>query len=304
MGSLLMTEINIFKYDDYRFFLKDYYEEQKVKFPEKFSYRYFSRKAGFATPNFLYLVINAKRNLTLDSATKVSKAISLRGQKHKYFETLVFFNQAKKNREKTKYFEKLISFKGYQSTRIVENVQKLYLSKWYYPVVREMVNMPAFRPNPQWVATHITPQITAEEAEDALKMLIKLKMVKAKTQKKWALCDPVLSTDLEDVSREVVGLHQKMISLGSESLGQSAAVRDVSGVTMSVCPAKFKIIRKRIQEFHKDIQALIQMPVGEAELINENIYTERDKKKSLKVSKVCQLNIQFFQLAHNGEKND
>ena len=45
--------INIFEYQNYRLYLKDYYQEQKST-KKYFSYRYFSKKAGINAPAFLY----------------------------------------------------------------------------------------------------------------------------------------------------------------------------------------------------------------------------------------------------------
>ena len=67
---------NIFEYADYREYLKDYYEHSKDT-KDNFSYRYFAQKAGFASSNFLYLIIHGKRNLTKDYIPNFGKALGL-----------------------------------------------------------------------------------------------------------------------------------------------------------------------------------------------------------------------------------
>ncbi len=53
---------SIFTYTDYRAFLHDAYTHAKATNPA-FSYRYFAKKAGFSSPNFLKLVIDGVYNL-------------------------------------------------------------------------------------------------------------------------------------------------------------------------------------------------------------------------------------------------
>ena len=50
----------IYTYTDYRKFVKDYYLSKK-KSIRRFSYRSFSEKAGFSSPNFIKLVIDGKK---------------------------------------------------------------------------------------------------------------------------------------------------------------------------------------------------------------------------------------------------
>ena len=66
----------IFAYTNYRSFLKDLYDHKK-KTTSYFSYRYFSKKAGFSSHNVLKLIINGERNIAYDSIPKFSKALEL-----------------------------------------------------------------------------------------------------------------------------------------------------------------------------------------------------------------------------------
>ena len=59
---------NIFEYLDYRAFLRDHFLASK-KLSGAYSFRYFSRRAGLASSNFLKLVIQGKRMVAMDEAT-------------------------------------------------------------------------------------------------------------------------------------------------------------------------------------------------------------------------------------------
>jgi len=93
-------------YKDYRLFLRDFYREKK-KFHYCYSFRLFSRVAGFASPNFLKLVMDGRRNISRDSIPKFGKALKLTPTEIEYFEHLVFWNQGKSDYEKT-YHAKML----------------------------------------------------------------------------------------------------------------------------------------------------------------------------------------------------
>jgi len=88
-----LNNISIFEYDDYRAYLRDLYEHLK-KTGTHFSYRSFSSKAGFRSPNILKLVIDGKRNLSPQSVQKFARALNLKKDEAEFFRILVNLNQA------------------------------------------------------------------------------------------------------------------------------------------------------------------------------------------------------------------
>ena len=103
----------VFEYLDYRIFLKDMYAYRKKR-DQYFSYRQFSGKAGFASPNFLKLVIDGQRNLSPASILKIAKGFNLKGTQRDFFENLVLMNQAQEHEQRNYYYQKMISIGGFK----------------------------------------------------------------------------------------------------------------------------------------------------------------------------------------------
>ena len=291
-----MIDENIYKYDNYRHILRDFYQDQKNKYPQKFSYRYFSKLVGYKTSNFILLVINNKRNISHNSIKQFAKVLKLRGRKYNYFKSLVYFNQAAEDTTKARYFEKLTSFKEYKEARLVDDSQNLYFSKWYYPVIREMIRLSDFKPDPIWISKNIYPRIKVGQAKEALEILETLGLIK-NFDGSYIQNDQQLKTRNQGLGSEIAEFHKKMIQIGYNSLNRPPDKRDVSGITMSLSPAKFMLIRKKISEFRDEIQAVIDDKI-DSDTINEiplDLET-KPRSKQLVNSKVCQLNIQFFEL--------
>ena len=105
-----------------------------------FSYRYFSRKAGFKSPNFLKLVIDGQRSLGPESVDRFAKALKLDEDEHDFFRALVAFEQARTPDEKNEAFARVAASQRFRQARRLDSGMFTYLSRWYYPAIREMAH--------------------------------------------------------------------------------------------------------------------------------------------------------------------
>ena len=124
----------VFSYSDYRSFLKDFYEFQKQR--REYSYKAFSIEAGLKSPNYLKLVIDGAKNLTLENIHNFAKALKLSWEETHYFEVLVNCNQAK-SQEVRSYYEKIIAkLRGStpQNQKKIHH-QQAFLSHPYIPAI-------------------------------------------------------------------------------------------------------------------------------------------------------------------------
>ena len=271
-----MTRPNIYDYMDYRSFLKDMFRFRKHK-DTYFSYRYFSGKAGFSSPNFLKLVIDGKRNLTNTSLAKVAKGFGLLKQEREFLENVVFMNQAKDHEEKNYYLKKVMSIKGYTKVRKIEKKSYEYFSKWYNVAVREIVMFGGRNFTAEQIADTLNPKITPKEAEGAINLLIDLGLIKKDKDGLWEQSDPALSTGPEVKSLAIANFHREMLKLASESLERYPAdERDISALTLRVNRTSIAEIKKRIIQFRRE---LLEFALGEED-----------------TDQVIQVNLQAFPL--------
>ena len=140
----MQVMISIFNYVNYRRFLKDYYLKAKAE-KKCFSYRYFSRRAGINSPNFLKVVIEGKRNLSSTTIEKFASALGLDQKETVFFRRLVVFNQARTVPEKQ---ESYIILREMANQMRQDNqgadIEGL-INKWYSNAVREIMTETAGR---------------------------------------------------------------------------------------------------------------------------------------------------------------
>lgn len=274
--------VNIFNYHDYRVFLKDL--AGKLKSIEyKFTYAKLSKRCGFTSNNMAKMVIDGKRNLSKDSIEQVAKGLHFNKEESKYFRSLVLFNQATDYKDKDIYYKEL----SRTSTRyrlFQKDAKDLYAyySKWYYAAIRELVLLPDFKDDPQWIADTLSPSITVAEAQKALQVLKDNNFI-VEGPSGWTQNTPVITTGAEIFSTAVKNYHATMMQLAQESLKTvKHEYRNISSLTIPLGKKTYEAILSEIQIFQQKI-----LDLTETETHTDSVY---------------QFNFQLFPLTEIREK--
>lgn len=280
----LRSKVSIFNYKDYREYLRDWYGHSKKR-NRSFSYNLFSKKAGFRSINFFMLVMQGKRNLTEESLRKVIVGLGLNKQEQEFFRNLVFFNQSREHNDKNFYYHKLLQSRKYQKIRPLEGSQYEFYSKWYNPVVRELVIAKDFDGTPEWIAGHISPKITVAQAKRSIELLENLGLIKKVEPNKWKQTDPLITANPNVVSLAAHNFHKELIGLSMAVMDTlTTKERDTSSLTLGVKRERLAQIREKIREFRKEL----------LEMVSEDDVPDE----------VAQINIQFFPVSKCKREDD
>jgi uncharacterized protein (TIGR02147 family) len=266
----------IYEYDNYRFFLRDFFEEQK-KSRAAFSHRYFARKAGFATSSFCAHVIEGKRNLTLKSLKKVTRGLAIKGRAATFFKYLVLYNQASTPRDKDLYFKKINRVRKSSAFYSVQKTQYAYYDEWYYPVIRELAVYSGWDGDYAALGSMVVPSLQPEKARRAVELLLDIGMLVKKGNGSFAL--PHEAVTAIDVPPAVTRKSRReFITLAQDAMEKLPVdSRHISGVTVLMSAEGFERIAAGF------------------DALRENIIAEalKDDKKE----KVFQFNFQAFPLS-------
>jgi uncharacterized protein (TIGR02147 family) len=247
---------NIFEYTDYRAYLRDYYVAEKARRPA-FSYRYFARRAGHTSPNFLKLVIEGKRNLGPASITAFARALELDAEEASFFAELVAYGQAKSDADKNKHLTRITAARNYRKAGRIEGQLFEYLAHWYLPAIRELVARPDFVEDPKWIARELMPAITAKKAAEGLKVLINLGLVRRMPDGRLERGDPSWTTGPEPSSKIVEAYHHQMLTLATDALPKfSQDERSVSSLVVCVRAKTVAELKRRLTSFQQELLAL------------------------------------------------
>ncbi|MEN9825775.1 MAG: hypothetical protein RI953_1520 [Pseudomonadota bacterium] len=262
-------------YLEYSSFLEDVYQWIKSHI-KHYSYITFADDLGYSKTNVIHLIIRGKRRLSPKGVDRITDALNVRGTERLYLETLVRYQNARLSSDREAFFSRLMELKAKNLSSSLEQNQLEYYSEWFHPVIRELVGMPGFNPDPHWIVKHIEPRVLPEQARKSLALLQELSLVKrSEDGESFELTSQHISTGDEIASHAVVRFHQRTIEIGRESVTNfDHTERNVSSVTMACSQEMFDKIAEEIATFRKRI----------LELADQDSSPDR----------VYQLNIQFF----------
>jgi uncharacterized protein (TIGR02147 family) len=250
-----------------------------------YSYRYFSRLAGFSSPNFLKLVMEGERNLTNTSVAGIARGFKLKKPERDFFENLVFMNQATEHAEQDHYYRKMIAAKSHGKIKTIETARYEYFSRWYLPVIRELVVFGDRKMTAEQIAEKLYPAVRTKDVETALRRLEALGLILKDEQGQWQQTDSLISTGPEVSSLLITNFHKEMIRLAEESITRHPAkTRDITALTISMKKNRMAELKQKIADFRKDI--LKEFATDESS------------------DQVIQINIQAFPLTKPDDKGD
>ena len=254
--SLKSAKPSVFEYTDYRVYLKALYGYFKLETPH-FSYRYFAKRAGFSSPNFLKLVIDGKRNISISSTDKFISALKMTRNEGEFFRGLVQFSQSKSGVEKAKAASLLLKSKTFKETYPLKEAELKYYAKWYYIPIRELVGTVGFKDDPSWIAKRFRPELKPSEVAEALGDLLILGLLYQDEFGHLKQAHQNLSTTSEVVSSLVAKYHKEMIQKASLSIDEvHRSQREISGTCISCSKETVEKIKEMVREFRQEVMAV------------------------------------------------
>ena len=274
---------SIFEYLDYRQYLRDYYEEKKQTTPA-FSMRMLAKQIGIRSPSFFKMVIDNQRSLSDAVIEKFTTALKLKSKEAQYFESLVLFNQSKTDKQRELHLSRMIKLRPQIKSADLSKEQYEYFRFRYFVIIREMVALPHFQEDYEWIASSLTPSIRPHEAQHAIQSLIKIGLLKRDKDGKLMQQDASIATLPEVFSIELFNLHREWVKLAQERFPVVPPEnRDYSAMTVPVPKSKVKNIKKMIADFRDEILAYLNTGDQEFEevyQINMQMFPVTETKKT------------------------
>ncbi len=265
--------MELISYTSYRKYLADYYAEKK-SLRSGFSYRSFAQRCGIKSPNYLQLVIQGQRNLSLEMAAQVGKAMQLTADERRLFCSLVKKDHAQDEitREQA-HREWLVALKRLV-TKVIPQEQVEILSSWYFLLVRELVFLPDFEPTGLWVSQRLQALITPSQAEDALLRLQRAGFLKQDESGRWRASDPVIDTGPEGFNElKVLKFHQDTLKVWSQNLNRlNSKEREMGLINIPIAKKKIPWLKEKMRQFQEEIIGSLQEETNPEEIIQLGVY--------------------------------
>lgn len=250
----------ILYYTDYRAFLKNYYTELKKSVPG-FSYKYMAERAGFSSRSFQKLVIDGKKNLTKESIHKIAKALRLNKKATEYFENIVFFTQVKELDRKLYYLELIDKFRKRNKPEMLLPAEYGYLEEWYFPILREIVELPEFEEEPEKISKTLLFALKPDIIKKSIDFLLSEGFLQRDDKGRLVKKEKTLHTGRvehdETLAVKVRKFHLKMIRLAAKAVADFPNdIRHVTNTTLSMSKESYEKALRRIETMRYELLEL------------------------------------------------
>ena len=243
----------IIEYSNFRQYLLDYYEERKRV--SAFSWREFSKVAGFTSSSYMKVVCDGKSKLSKIGVERVATAIGLTGFELDYFRAMVKFGQAANEETKKAAYRDMLAIAKVHKVRVLEGDLFAYYDTWRNPMMRELAPlMPGATPGE--MAKMCYTETSAQEVRESLDFLTKAGLLKKEKDGSFAQSETSVSGTPDATRLALRGMHRQMAQLATPALELPACERNFSGVTMGVSRESYDRIVRLLDECRRQIIAI------------------------------------------------
>ena len=269
----------IIEYQDYRKYMSDFYEERKRC--SAFTWREFSRLAGFSSPNYIKLVCERKSGLSKNGVEGVADAMGLVGTDRDYFRAMERFADAKSDEKRKLAFHEMQKIAKESHLRVVDSESFQYFESWVNPVVRELAPiMPGAKPLE--LARNCYPEVTAAAIRQSLDFMLRVDFLKKVGEDAYEQTDKVVTGSSEAIPLALRSMNRQMSQLAAEAVDSvPPEKRHITGVTLGMSESTYKWLVQKLEELRQQVVAMAAK--------------EKDYEK------VYRLNLQLFPLTKGVE---
>lgn len=279
------------EYMDYRLFLADFYhaKKQQTKLAIRpYSYAIFSAAADIKSPNYLKMIIENKRNLSLDMVSKFAKACSFNKAQTDEFRLLVIFNQAEDPADRNYALKQLSEYRVEQKLKHGELDRKVFekVPNWIGWIIYAMVDQEGVVFETSQLKDLLRGKAAESEINEALENLIKSGELSRDPVTNIISKGKPTEAPEEIPSALVRKLQMQLMYLGLESLYQDTATeREFGALTLSLTEKEFEDIKFKLRQLRKSLH-------------KDNSIA----RMSSKGERVYQLNLQLFPVSNASKK--
>ena len=116
-----------------------------------------------------------------------------------------------------------------------------------------------FKDNFRLLARTVEPPITPEQAEEAVKILCDLGLIKKLPSGRYRQTDSALRTDSDTIPFAVQLFQKKCLELASRSIEKHTRdIRDISTLTVGISSSGFDQIRQEIAAFRRRLVEIVK----------------------------------------------
>ena len=245
--------LNINEISDYRDLLKNYYTQRKLDMP-LYSYKMMGQKLGLDTSQ-IFRVLNKELHLPNHSIPLAKDLLDLKGRSGEIFEILVAAAKAKSQSKKEKLYKMALSLQDVDLRKFSAS-EYLFLSKWWIPVVRALIEMNGGHAEVSRLVKQITPAVSEDQVREAITVLKDLKLITPLASERYAATTANFTSAGSATKTAAIRSYQnQLLTLAQNALiAVEPAKRNISSLLVGVDDECFDDLNEMTLEFRRQVQ--------------------------------------------------
>ncbi len=199
----------------------------------KFSWRWLGKRLQLKSHTHIINFANGSKSPSDEMLVKISDLFSWSIEEYLYAKYLLGLQTAKTEMERLFYQQKLAEIRRPEPIPVLSHDDFGLIAQWYHLVIFELMNLPEFRDDPEWIASKLRHGISRETASDALDRLLRLGLIgRSADGSLKRLVDGIFTTH-NIPSGAITLFHKEMLERGISTLSSApVAERLFLGFTM------------------------------------------------------------------------
>lgn len=248
--------LNIDEIGDYRDLLKNFFVQKKLDFP-LYSYKMMGQKLGLETSQ-MFRVLNKVLHLPTRSIPLAKNLLGLKGRDSELFEILVAASKTKSKSKKDKLYKMALDLQDVSLRKLNSN-ELLFLSKWWIPVVRSIIEMNSGEAVVSKIVKQIRPAVSAEQVKEAIQVLKDLKLITPLASERFAVSKANFTSAGTPKITAIRSYQNQLLTLAQDALINTPPTeRNISSVLACVDEEGFNDLVEMTQEFRRQIQKRVE----------------------------------------------
>lgn len=276
----------LIQYDNYRGFLRDWYQHFK-SLNAKVSFRFLSQRTGLKSPNYWKLIMEGDRKLSNEMIPRFAKTLKLEELESHYFHHLVLMNQAEGIKERALHAQHLADLKKRLAPLSISVPDTNYFSRWYLPILREAAVVAKLRNSLEEIQAMLRLPLSLSQIKEGLDLLVEGGFLRVESDGRFEESTTLLSTGDRVTSALAMQYLTRMIEESLPALETlPAGEREFGAQTLTLGTSQLEELKQLARNFRKDALRLAEQGAGKAA-----------------GERVVQVNLQIFPLTTTEQGN-
>jgi len=244
---------DIFGFDDYRSFLQAACETRKQA-QRSFNLAAWARKLSLKSSSTLIMILNGTRNPSAELTESLVQDLGLNPEEAEHFRNLVQLEKSKTNPHlRAMILDKMPVIKERPNSQLIKMKYFRLISEWYFMAIRELVDLPDFQEDSEWIQSRLRFRVTKPQIEEAIEVLVQCGLLARGENGKLQYTSSVATT-FDVPNEDIQKFHKGSLELMKQAVDQvPAAEREMLNSTFTCRAEDLPLIKKRIRDVLKDL---------------------------------------------------